>query len=124
MKRNDAATAARRFEEATRRDLPNPGLGLEVDAHRMPPPELRQEGGRVKNLSTSHGPLSYRLSTVPGGHVLELAGEVVPPAGGVRLAWPLPGPRPRASNQGLELDWQGRELVLPPGPATIGLIDE
>jgi len=42
----------------------------------------------------------------------------------VRLAWPLPGPLPRASKQGRELGWLGRELVLPPGPATIGLVDE
>jgi len=57
----------------------------------------------VKNLSTPHGPLSYGLSTVPGGHALELAGGLVPPGGGVRLAWPLPGPLPRASHQGDEL---------------------
>ena len=81
-------------------------------------------GVEVKNLSTPHGPLSYRLSTVPAGHALELAGGVVPPAGGVRLAWPMPGPLPRASYQGGELHWRGRELVLPPGPATIRLDDE
>jgi hypothetical protein len=78
----------------------------------------------VKNLSTRHGSLSYRLSPVPAGHVLELAGGVVPPAGGVRLAWPLPGPLPRATYEGRELEWQGRELVLPPGPATVHLGDE
>jgi hypothetical protein len=79
-------------------------------------------GLTVKNLSTRHGPLSYRLSTVAEGHVLELAGGVVPPAGGVRLAWPLPGPLPRASYPGGDLRWSGRELVLPSGPATIRLV--
>ena len=81
-------------------------------------------GIAVKNLSTPHGPLSYRLSTVPGGHVLELAGGGMPPAGGVRLAWPLPGALPRAIYQERELGWLGRELVLPPGPATIRLADD
>ncbi len=81
-------------------------------------------GIAVKNLSTRHGPLSYRLSTVAGGHVLELGGGLAPPAGGVRLAWPSPGPLPRASRQGRELAWVGRELVLPPGPAAIRLVDE
>ena len=84
--------------------------------------EWAAAGVAVKNLSTPHGPLTYRLSTVAGGHVLELAGGVVPPAGGVRLAWPLPGPLPRAQHQGRELGWVGRELVLPTGPATILLL--
>jgi hypothetical protein len=81
-------------------------------------------GVAVKGLSTRHGPLSYRLSTIPGGHVLELAGGVVPPGGGVRLAWPLPGPLPHATHEGQELRWVGRELVLPTGPATIRLLHE
>lgn len=86
--------------------------------------EWMAAGVAVKNLSTRHGPLSYRISPLPGGRVLTLAGGVVPPAGGVRLAWPLPGPLPRATSGGRELRWEGRELVLPPGPATIGLDDE
>jgi hypothetical protein len=81
-------------------------------------------GVGVTNLSTSHGPLSYRLSPVPGGYLLELGGGVAPPGGGVRLAWPLPGPLPRATFQGGELGWVGRELVLPTGPATIHLDHE
>jgi hypothetical protein len=84
--------------------------------------EWMAAGIAVKNLSTRHGHLSYRVSPVAGGHVLELAGGVVPPGGEVRLAWPLPGPLPRASYQGGELRWLGRELVLPPGPATIRLV--
>jgi hypothetical protein len=85
--------------------------------------EWRAAGVGVKNLSTRHGPLSYRLSPAPAGHVLELAGGARPPAGGVRLAWPLPGPLPRATSEGRVLHWQDRELVLPPGPATIRLDD-
>jgi hypothetical protein len=86
--------------------------------------EWMAAGVAVKNLSTPFGPLSYRLSTVPEGHVLELAGGLVPPRGGARLTWPLPGPLPRASHQGGELRWVGRELVLPSGPATIRLVRE
>jgi hypothetical protein len=79
-------------------------------------------GIAVKNLSTPYGRLSYRLTPVSGGHILELAGGIRLPAGGVRLAWPLPGALPRASYEGGELDWRGRELVLPPGPTTIRLV--
>jgi hypothetical protein len=86
--------------------------------------EWMAAGVAVKNLSTAHGSLSYRLSPVRAGHVLELAGGVAAPAGGVRLAWPLPGPLPRATSQGRELHWQGRELVLPPAPVRIRLDDE
>jgi hypothetical protein len=93
-------------------------LGAGVDE------EWMTGGVAVRNLSTRHGPLSYRLSPAPDGHVLELAGGVVPPAGGVRLAWPLPGSLPRATSEGRELRWVGRELVLPPGPATIRLEHE
>jgi hypothetical protein len=86
--------------------------------------EWMAAGFAVKNLSTPHGPLSYRLSPGSGGYVLEIAAGVVPPAGGVRLAWPLPGPLPRATSEGGDLRWVGRELVLPPGPAQIDLRHE
>ncbi len=85
--------------------------------------EWMAAGVAVKNLSTSRGPLSYRLSPVAGGYVLELGGDLVPPRGGVRLAWPLPGPLPRASTQGGELRLDGpgarpadRARNDPPGP--------
>jgi hypothetical protein len=81
-------------------------------------------GVGVKDLSTRYGALTYRISSAPGGHVLELAGGLAPPPGGVRLAWPLPGPPPHAIHDGQELRWEGRELVLPAGPATIRLRDE
>ena len=87
--------------------------------------EWMAAGVAVKNLSTAHGPLSYRLSpATDDGYVLELAGGVTPPAGGVRLAWPVPGPLPRATHEGHELAWVGRELILPPGPAEVRLVHE
>ncbi|MFO0580673.1 MAG: hypothetical protein U0229_00225 [Anaeromyxobacter sp.] len=79
------------------------------------------EGTGVAGLSTQYGRLAYRLAPAPRGHVLELGGGLAAPPGGVRLAWPLPGPLPRALHAGRELRWQGRELVLPPGPATVKL---
>ncbi|HET6439264.1 MAG TPA: hypothetical protein VFG59_14440 [Anaeromyxobacter sp.] len=83
--------------------------------------EWLSAGIAVKGLSTRYGPLSYRIAPTPGGHVLELAGGLARPAGGVRLAWPLPGQLPRATCQGRELAWLDRELVLPPGPTTVRL---
>jgi hypothetical protein len=85
--------------------------------------EWLASGVAVRNLSTPHGPLSYALSPSGRGHVLELAGGIAPPAGGVRLLWPLPGPLPRALHDGGELPWSGREVVLPRGPATVRLVE-
>jgi hypothetical protein len=84
--------------------------------------EWLRAGIAVKGLVTPRGPLSYRLAPAPEGHVLELAAGITPPAGGVRLVWPLAGPLPRAIHQDRELGWTGRELVLPPAPATVRLI--
>jgi hypothetical protein len=78
----------------------------------------------VKNLSTPYGMLGFRLSPVPGGHVLQLDAGLSPPRGGVRLAWPLPGKLPRASGPRGDLSWVGRELVLPGGPVTVRLTDD
>ncbi|MBI5067289.1 MAG: hypothetical protein HZB56_03545 [Deltaproteobacteria bacterium] len=85
------------------------------------PEEWMAAGVAVRNLSTPHGPLGYRLSPAPRGWVLDLEGGLRPPPGGVRLAWPLPGPLPRASHAGSELAWKGRELLLPAGPARVEL---
>ena len=84
--------------------------------------EWMASGITVKNLSTSHGRLGYALSRAGGDYVLELASGIAPPRGGVRLAWPLAGPLPRARHDGGELAWTGRELVLPTGPATVQLV--
>jgi hypothetical protein len=81
--------------------------------------EWMASGVAVKNMSTAQGPLSYTLTPSGSGILLELAGGLSPPRGGVRLAWPLAGPLPRARHGGAELPWTGRELVLPRGPATV-----
>ena len=86
--------------------------------------EWMASGVAVKNMSTAQGPLSYALRPSGSGILLELAGGLSPPRGGVRLAWPLPGALPRARHDGAELPWTGRELVLPGGPATVQLIHE
>ena len=86
--------------------------------------EWMASGIAVKNLSTAHGPLSYALTPSGSGLVLELAGGLLAPRGGVRLAWALAGPLPRARHGEADLPWSGRELVLPQGPATVQLIRE
>ncbi len=78
-------------------------------------------GIAIENLSTACGPLTYAIAPTGGGLRVELAGGVAPPRGGVRLAWPQPGPLPRARHGGTELAWTGRELVLPKGPAVVEL---
>ena len=81
-------------------------------------------GVAVKSMSTAQGALSYALTPSGSGIRLELAGGLLPPRGGVRFAWPLAGPLPRARHDGAELPWTGRELVLPRGPATVQLVHE
>jgi hypothetical protein len=86
--------------------------------------EWMASGVAVKNMSTAQGPLSYTLTPSGNGVLLELAGGLSPPRGGVRFAWPLAGPLPRPLHDGAELGWTGRELVLPKGPATVQFIRE
>jgi hypothetical protein len=86
--------------------------------------EWMASGVAVKNMSTAQGPLSYALTPSGSGIRLELAAGLSSPRGGVRFAWPLAGPLPRARHDGAELAWTGRELVLPGGPATVQLIHE
>jgi hypothetical protein len=86
--------------------------------------EWLASGVAVKNMSTAQGPLSYALTPSTSGLLLQLAGGISPPRGGVRFAWPLAGPLPRARHGGIELPWTGRELVLPTGPTTVQLIHE
>jgi hypothetical protein len=86
--------------------------------------EWMASGVAVKNMSTPQGQLSYALTPSRSGILLQLAGGLSPPPGGVRLAWPLAGPLPRARHDGAELPWTGRELVLPTGPATVQLFHE
>ena len=71
----------------------------------------------VRGLSTSYGPLDYRLARGARGWTLELqrAGATV------RLAWPGSDPLPKAVHEGREITWQGRELPLPRAPAAVQL---
>jgi hypothetical protein len=73
-------------------------------------------GVAVQSLSTAYGPLSYRLARDgPGqraGWRLDLAGGLQGLAG-LRLAWPGDGALPRATLQGQDLPWDGRELLIP-----------
>jgi hypothetical protein len=77
----------------------------------------------VAGLSTAWGRLDYRLERLTAGawtltidrRPERLAGREL------RLAWPGTGALPRATADGRELAWQGRELPLPPGVTTVQL---
>ena len=71
----------------------------------------------VQGLRTPWGPLDWSLHAAASGWRLELARA----GAEVRLAWARPGTPPRAFHEGRELTWQGRELPLPPAPATVML---
>ncbi|MFT7721668.1 MAG: hypothetical protein QM788_02360 [Roseateles sp.] len=76
----------------------------------------------VSGLSTAWGRLDYRLARrEAGGWELAIDRRPERLAGELRLAWPGAEPLPRASAEGRELPWQGRELPLPPGITTVRL---
>lgn len=88
----------------------------------LKPEWLRAGTIALSGLSTPVGPLSYRLQPVQAparGWLLQLqqAGAAV------RLQWPLGLALPRALHEGQVLPWQGRELALPPAPATVQLLE-
>jgi hypothetical protein len=66
--------------------------------------------------------LDYRLERrAAGGWTLIVDRRPERLAGELRLAWPGDEALPRASAEGRELAWQGRELPLPPGIAAVQL---
>ena len=80
----------------------------------------------VTGLSTAWGRVDYRLERRAevggrGGWTLSIDRRPERLGGELRLAWPGSEPLPRASADGRELAWQGRELPLPPGTPTIQL---
>ena len=93
----------------------------------LKPEWLAQGDIEVRGLSTPYGPLNYRLARTPQGWRLDLLGaagertahEVQ--AHETRLAWPGSTRLPEARHEGRLLAWQGRELPLPPAPATVHL---
>ncbi len=86
-------------------------------------PQWRNAGSiEVRGMSTAYGKLDYTLAPRQGGWALELPTSVATLQGlrgGLRLAWPGTEPLPRATVNGKELPWQGRELALPTAPATV-----
>ncbi|WP_422012038.1 hypothetical protein [Roseateles sp.] len=75
----------------------------------------------VAGLSTAWGRLDYRLERRAGGWTLFVDRVPERLAGDLRLAWSGSEPLPRASADGRELPWQGRELALPAGSTTVQL---
>lgn len=80
---------------------------------------LQQGSVAVRGLSTPYGTLDYRLERTAGGWTLRLPRAV---GASLRLAWPAAGPLPQALHDGQALAWEGRELPLPPAPASVQLI--
>lgn len=81
-------------------------------------PAWRDAGPIVlRGLRTAAGPLDYTLAPSADGWRLDLGRAGQP----VRLAWPPGEPLPEARHDGRPLAWDGRELPLPPAPATITL---
>lgn len=87
------------------------------------PASWRQAGDiGVSGLSTAWGRLDYRLERNPvGGWTLFVDRRPDRLTGDLRLAWPGSAPLPRATADGRELAWQGRELPLPRDSNTIQL---
>ena len=90
---------------------------------------LRDAGGvLVQGLSTPHGPLHYELRPDADpdrrGWILNLPRALMDLPGGLRLRWPDGLSLPRATHQGRELPWAGRELALPAPPARVTLTTE
>lgn len=83
-------------------------------------PEWLASGITVQGLSTSFGELALQLKRQPQGWTFDLQR---PLRGAARLAWPGSGPLPHATVQGRPLAWEGRELPLPPAPASLRLAD-
>jgi hypothetical protein len=71
----------------------------------------------VSGLASAQGPVAYALRRSGAGWRLALqAGQ------GAALSWPEELPLPRARHAGRDIPWQGRELPLPPAPATVELL--
>ncbi|MBL8306091.1 MAG: hypothetical protein JNM33_05310, partial [Rubrivivax sp.] len=84
----------------------------------LKPSWLEQADIAVRGLVTASGPLDFALRRQPGGWALHLERAGAP----ARLHWPGTGPLPAATRgDGTPLPWQGRELALPPAPATVQL---
>ena len=88
------------------------------------PDWLATGGFEVRGLSTPYGTLDYQFTRTARGWSLELPKPLVDPRVGVRLAWMGRGPLPIAQHEGRALEWQGRELPLPPAPFTLELLSD
>jgi hypothetical protein len=82
--------------------------------------EWLAHGITLRGLSTSVGTLDLELKRQAHGWTLDLPR---PLRGAARLVWPGSSPLPQATHQGRPLAWEGRELPLPPAPASLLLAD-
>jgi hypothetical protein len=93
-----------------------------VIAAGVPQRWLDGDGIALAGLSTPHGPLAYRLRRDGTGVRLDIdQTSLVMPSGGIVLAWPGDGALPRASIDGRDVAWRGRELRIDTLPAHVRL---
>ena len=81
---------------------------------------LAGEGIAVENLRTPYGSLSYTLRREGQRVLLEVAGGLTLPRGGLVFGWPYPdGPGSARTREGDRLSWDNRELRIRALPASI-----
>jgi hypothetical protein len=85
----------------------------------VPPSWFEAEGVTIERLRTPYGPLTY--SARKRGKSVVFALQSPAPSGGFVIPWPWAGEPGRASINGKEATWQGRELHVPASPAQVVL---
>ena len=84
---------------------------------------LAGSGVAVSGLSTPYGRLSYRLRRDGADAVLlDVDGGLAVPEGGLVLSWPGGDALPRATVDGRDAAWDGRELRIRSAPARVRLM--
>ena len=80
---------------------------------------LDGDGIALSGLSTPHGALAYRMRRDGDAVRLDIAGGLAVPSGGIVLSWPGDDALPRATVDGRDAAWQGRELRIRAVPAAV-----
>jgi hypothetical protein len=92
-----------------------------VVAAGVPHDWLDGAGIAVRDLSTPHGRLSYRMRRDAQSVRLDVDAGLAVPEGGIVLTWPGPDAPPPASIDGRPAEWNGRELRIASAPARVAI---
>jgi hypothetical protein len=96
-----------------------PATGELVLAAGIPPSWFDAQGVAIERLRTRYGPVSYAARRRGKDLVFELRSPA--PPGGFVIPWPFEGEPGRASIDGKEAAWRGRELLVTKAPARVEL---